>query len=391
VRTILFTGKGGVGKTTLAAATALRSAELGHRILVISTDIAHSLADVLALPLANDTRQVSDGLDAAELDSGEELERYWGDIKRRIAAILRQEGVSATAAGELAVLPGLDEVLALVRIKRYYDEGRYDGLIIDSAPTGAAMRLLSAPDLVRSYTRQILGLSRGLARSLLPMIQARIKAPISEELIQNKLGELFEQVEGLRAILNDRTQTSVRLVLNPDHMSLQETQRAYTYLSLFGFAVDAVFVNRVLPAGVQDPFFERWKQSQVQHLARAQELFAPLPVYEVPLRAQEVVGLANLSELARALYGDTDPLPPLSQEQPLEFSVVDGRYVLRLRLVGVKAADVALERRGDELLVELGNYRRSLTLPQYLVGLQPTWARLEGEQLVIVFEDKAQA
>ena len=203
------------------------------------------------------------------------------------------------------------------------------------------------------------------------------------------LGELFEQVEGLRAILNDRTQTSVRLVLNPDHMSLQETQRAYTYLSLFGFAVDAVFVNRLLPAGVQDPFFEQWKQSQAQHLARAQELFAPLPVYEVPLRAQEVVGLANLSELARALYGDTDPLPPLSQEQPLEFSVVDGRYVLRLRLVGVKAADVALERRGDELLVELGNYRRSLTLPQYLVGLQPTWARLEGEQLVIVFDDKA--
>ena len=387
MRTILFTGKGGVGKTTLAAATALRSAELGHRILVISTDIAHSLADVLALPLANDTRQVSDGLDAAELDSGEELERYWGDIKRRIAAILRQEGVSATAAGELAVLPGLDEVLALVRIKRYYDEGRYDGLIIDSAPTGAAMRLLSAPDLARTYSHQLLGLSRGLARPLLTLVQPKLKLPLSEQLIQQRLSELFEQVEELRTILNDRELTSVRLVLNPDHMSLQEAQRAYTYLSLFGFAVDALFVNRVLPADISDPFFEQWKASQALHLARAQELFAPLPVYEVPMRAHEVVGTADLAELAETLYGEQNPLTPLSREQPLEFSVQDDRYVLTLRMVGVTATAVELEKRGDELFVQLGNYRRSLALPQYLAGLQPSYAHVQGEQLLIVFDD----
>jgi arsenite-transporting ATPase len=388
VRTILYTGKGGVGKTTLAAATALRSAALGHRTLVISTDIAHSLADALDLPLSNTARPVgAPNLDAAELDTGEELERAWGDIKRRIASILRDEGVSATAAGELAVLPGLDEVLALVRIKRYYDEGRYDGLIIDSAPTGAAMRLLSAPDLTRTYTRHLLGLSRGLARTLLPIIQARVKLPLSEELIQERLGQLFKQVEELRGILNDRTQTSVRLVLNPDHMSLQETQRAYTYLSLFGFAVDAVFVNRVLPTDVQDPFFQHWKTSQAEHLARAKELFAPLPVFEVPLRTHEVVGLTELNALAQTLYGDRDPLPALSTEQPLEFSIQDGRYVLTLRMVGVTATDVALDKRGDELFVQLGHYRRSLALPQYLAGLQPTWARVEGEQLVIVFED----
>jgi arsenite-transporting ATPase len=170
-------------------------------------------------------------------------------------------------------------------------------------------------------------------------------------------------------------------------MSLQETQRAYTYLSLFGFVVDAVFVNRVLPADVSDPFFAQWKVSQAQHLAKTQELFAPLPVFEVPMRAHEVVGTAELAELARGLYGYLDPLPPLSNEQPLEFSVHDGRYVLTLRMVGVTATAVQLEKRGDELFVQLGNYRRSLALPQYLAGLQPTFAQVEGERLVIVFAD----
>ncbi len=172
MRTILFTGKGGVGKTTLAASTALHSAARGYRTLVISTDIAHSLADALDFPLGNEPREVGpENLLAAELDTGEELERYWGDVKRRIASVLREEGVSAPVAGELAILPGLDEVLALVRIKRFYDEDQYDTLIIDSAPTGAAMRLLAAPDLNRWYTRQLLGLSRGITRALLPLVR----------------------------------------------------------------------------------------------------------------------------------------------------------------------------------------------------------------------------
>ena len=239
--------QGGVGKTTLAAATALRSASLGHRALIISTDIAHSLADALDTPLGNEPRPVNGLLEAAELDTGEELERYWGDVKRRIASLLRQEGIDAIAAGELAVLPGLDEVLALVRIMRYHDEGRYDTLVIDSAPTGAAMRLLSAPDLSRWYTGRMLGLSRGLARIALPSIRSLVKAPIGEDAIRERITALFDQVERLRQLLSDHAATSVRLVMNPDHLSLQETQRAYTYMNLFGLAVDALFVNRVLP------------------------------------------------------------------------------------------------------------------------------------------------
>jgi arsenite-transporting ATPase len=388
LRTILFTGKGGVGKTTLAAATALHSAALGHRTLVISTDIAHSLADALALPLGNDPRPVgSNGLYAAELDSGAELEEYWGDVKRRIAAALRNEGIEATTAGELAILPGLDEVLALVRIKRYYDEGLYDTLVIDSAPTGAAMRLLAAPDLNRWYTRSLLNLPRGLSRMILPAVRSLVRLPITEDVVEQRIGQLFDQVEALRAILTDAEQTSVRLVLNPDQLAVRETQRAFTYMNLFGLAVDALFVNRVLPEGVADPFFADWKVDQSAHRAQVRELFAPLPVYEVPLMRQAVVGLDALNDLGAQLYGGADPVPRLSAEQPLRFYLENGRYVLALRVAGVAAGTVDLEKRGDELRVRLGSFRRVLALPQYLAGLQPAWARLEGQDLLIAFEE----
>ena len=388
MRTILFTGKGGVGKTTLAAATALHSASLGYETLIISTDIAHSLADALDTPLGNEPRPVGPArLYAAELDTGEELERYWGDIKRRIAAVLRDEGVSATAAGELAILPGLDEVLSLVRIKRYYDEGHHQVLVIDSAPTGAAMRLLSAPDLNRWYTRNLLSLSRSLARVLLPSLRALVKLPIGEDVIQERIGQLFDQVDALRAILTDSAQTSVRLVLNPDHMAIRETQRAYTYMNLFGLAVDALFVNRILPEEVEDPFFAHWKADQTFHRQEIQELFAPLPVFEVPLMRHEVVGLRDLESLAQQLYGERDPVPPLSDEQPLRFYVDGQHYILALRVAGVEGGSVELEKRGDELSIKLGRFRRSLVLPQYLAGLQPAWAQVEGDHLKVAFEE----
>ncbi len=388
MRIILFTGKGGVGKTTLAAATALRSAALGNRTLIISTDIAHNLADVLATPLGNEPQQVgSVNLHAAELDTGEELERYWGDIKRRIATVLRDEGVSPTAAGELAILPGLDEVLALVRLKRYYDEGHYDVITIDSAPTGAAMRLLSAPDLNRWYTRHLLSFSRGLARAVLPAVRSFIKLPIGEDVIQERIQQLFDQVDLLRGILTDSAQTSVRLVLNPEHMAVRETQRAYTYMNLFGFAVDALFVNRILPDEVADPFFTHWKADQAAYRQEVRELFAPLPVFEVSLMSREVVGLEKLDKLSQQIYGDLDPVAPLSTEQPLRFYMDGDRYMLALRVTGVASGAVSLEKQGDELHVRLGHFRRTLTLPQYLVGLQPAWAQVEGDYLKIAFEE----
>jgi len=388
MRAILYTGKGGVGKTTLAASTALGSSDAGQRTLVISTDAAHSLADVLGMPLGNDPRPVSgDILCACELDTGAELERYWGDIKRRIAASLQDRGVQGPVAGELAILPGLDEILALVRIKQYLESDTYDVLVIDSAPTGAAMRLLGAPDLERWYTQNLFGIGKGVSRFLLPALRSALNLPITEAAVRSQLDRLSEQVGALRTLLTDAEITSVRLVLNPDFMSLQETQRAQTYMSLFGLSVDAVFVNRVLPEAVSDPFFEGWKADQARYLELIRSTFEPLPVFEVPLRRQEVVGMLALRQLGGELFAGADPARRLSRVQTLRFYEESGHQMLALRVTGVSTGDIGLEKQGNLLRVRFGQLRRSIMLPDYLAGLQPAWARLADGELQVAFQE----
>ncbi len=388
MRTILFTGKGGVGKTTLSAATALRCAELGHRTLVISTDTAHSLADALDVQLSNEPQPVgSTQLSAVELDTGQELERYWGNIKRRIAETLRNQGVDAPVAGELAILPGLDELLALVRIRHYQEQGDYDVLIVDSAPTGAAMRLLGAPDLQQFYARNLAGLTSGATRLLLPSISRALKLPLSETIVQTQIQGIFDQIANLRVVLTDREQTSVRLVLNPDQLSVQETQRAFTYMSLFGLSVDSLYVNRILPPAIQDPFFEHWKTDQAGYIDEVIKIFGPLPVFQVSLKRREVVGVDALLQLAQDLYHDLDPGQSLSNEQPLRFEMRNGQYLLILRLAGVETGAVDLSKDGDQLHVRLGSFRRTLTLPQVLAALEPAWAAIEAHELRVAFRE----
>jgi len=390
VRTILFTGKGGVGKTTLSAATALRCAELGHRTLVISTDTAHSLADALDVELSNEPQPVrSTQLSAVELDTGQELERYWGNVKRRIADTLRNQGVDAPVAGELAILPGLDELLALVRIRHYQEQGDYDVLIVDSAPTGAAMRLLGAPDLQQFYARNLAGLTSGATRLLLPSISRALKLPLSETIVQTQIQGIFDQIANLREVLTDRERTSVRLVLNPDQLSVQETQRAFTYMSLFGLSVDSLYVNRILPSAIQDPFFEHWKTDQAGYIDDVIKIFGPLPVFQVSLKRREVVGVDALRQLAQDLYDDLDPGQSLSTEQPLRFEMRNGQYLLILRLAGVETGAVDLSKDGDQLHVRLGSLRRTLTLPQVLAALEPAWAAIEAQELRVAFREPA--
>ncbi|HTN70979.1 MAG TPA: TRC40/GET3/ArsA family transport-energizing ATPase [Methylomirabilota bacterium] len=388
MRIILFTGKGGVGKTTVAAATSIKSASLGYKTLVISTDVAHSLADSFAIPLTHEPTAVGPaGLFAAELDSGKELEHYWGDIKRRIATVLRDEGVGSTLAGEMAVIPGLDEILSLVRIKKYFDEAQYDALIIDSAPTGAAMRLLSAPDINRWYVKNLLNLASGFNRLVGPMLQKLGKFPFTDSALRDKVKNLFERAEALRKILSDPSVTSVRLVLNPDRMAILETGRAFTFFSLYGLSVDALFVNRVIPPEVLDPYLDTWKEQQANYRRQIAETYSEMPLFEIPLRRQEVTGLGQLQELAQTIYGEKDPVQRLSDVQPVQFDLSKGKYTLSLHVAGVHGKEIDLEKRGDELSVHIGKYQRSIILPQYVAGLQPTSANLDGGWLKVVFEE----
>lgn len=386
MRIILFTGKGGVGKTTIAAATALKAARQGRKTLIISTDIAHSLADALNTPLSNTPRAIGDiGLFAAELDAMEELEQHWGDIKRKIANFFKEQGLDATIAGELAIIPGLDEILSLVRIQKIFSAAEYDLLIIDSAPTGAAMRLLSAPDLNQFYFPNFADLTRGIGRLLKPSLGILKKLPFSESYFRERLQQSIDKVDELHGILTDPQITSVRLVLNPERMALLETERAFTYFALYGLNVDAVLINRIIPPQVADPYLRSWKETQAYYVDKITETFAPLPVFEIPLMEKEIADAKSLEALSDELYGDSDPARLLTEEKPLQFSTEGDKYLVKLRVVGVSGKEIDLQKDGDCLKVKVGKFSRSIVLPKYISGLNPTSATMDGKHLTITF------
>ncbi|HEY9297881.1 MAG TPA: arsenical pump-driving ATPase GET3, partial [Phormidium sp.] len=318
MRLILMTGKGGVGKTSVAAATGLRCAELGYRTLVLSTDPAHSLADSFDMELGHDPKAVRPNLWGAELDALVELEQNWGAVKRYITHVLQARGLDGVQAEELAILPGMDEIFGLVRMKRHYDEGEYDVLIIDSAPTGTALRLLSLPEVSGWYMRRFYKPLQGISVALRPLVEP-IFRPIAgfslpDKEVMDAPFEFYQQIEALEKILVDNTQTSVRLVTNPEKMVIKESLRAHAYLSLYNVSTDLIVANRILPSEVQDPFFQRWKENQQQYRQEIHDNFHPLPVKEVPLFSEEMCGLAALERLKDTMYKDEDPTQVYYQE-----------------------------------------------------------------------------
>lgn len=389
MRIILMTGKGGVGKTSMAAATGLGCAALGYRTLVLSTDPAHSLADSLDVPLSHEPRRVLENFWAAELDALIELEENWGAVKKYITTVLQARGLDGIQAEELAVLPGMDEIFSLVRVKRHYDEGDFDVLIIDSAPTGTALRLLSLPEVSGWYMRRFFKPMQGIAKALSPIFDpiARkvVGIPLPNAEVIDAPYEFYDKIEALERVLTDNTLTTTRLVTQPEKMVIKETLRAHAYLSLYNVATDLVIANRVIPDSVQDPYFQRWKQAQQIYRQQIHDNFSPLPVREIPLYQEEMVGLAALERLTGDLYGEEDPSRVLYVENTLRVVSENGTYRLDLYLPGVPKSEVQLSKSGDELNIRIGNHRRNMVLPQSLAVLQPVGAKMVDDYLQIRF------
>ncbi len=385
MRVILFTGKGGVGKTSLAAATAVRAAEMGKRTMVLSTDIAHSLADSLDVELSNEPRQILPNLWGQETEIYKTLETYWGVIQRYIAALMSWRGMSGIVAEEVAILPGMEELANLLYIERYRREGNYDVIIVDSAPTGETLRLLSFPDMLHWWMNRLFPLQRKVAAVMRPVVGAISDIPLPSNSVLDAVAELYAELEDVHKLLLDNEQSSIRLVVNPEKMVIKEAQRTMTYLNLFGYSTDAVIVNRILPQTVSDDYFAGWKASQRKYIEYIDEAFSPLPILNMPLLDQEVVGVDMLRRMAAAVYGEGDPTKFYYRGQVQTIDKVEDGYILNLKLPFASKDQVSLIHSRDELNIRIGSFRRTVTLPHVLTHLKVSEAKMDEHILRIHF------
>jgi arsenite/tail-anchored protein-transporting ATPase len=384
-RILLFTGKGGVGKTTASAATALRCADAGLRTLVLSTDPAHSLGDALDVELGPLVAPVTDGLWGQQLDAQERMEDAWEEIRRYLLEVFRWAGAEGLEAEELAVVPGLDEVFALADIREHATTGEWDVVVVDCAPTAETIRLLSLPDVLGRYMERLFPVGRRVNRVVSPVLARMTNLPVAGDDVFGATERLHDRLAGVRELLTDGRRTSVRLVVNPERVVVAEARRTHTYLSLFGYHVDAVVANRVLPDDVSDPWFDRWKAAHGEHLAEITRGFAPVPVLRVPLQPTEQVGSAALRSFAEALYGDEDPTARFGTREPMRVRRRAGALVLEVELPFTDRDDLELGRAGDELLVRVGPYRRALVLPDALRRRAVAGAHLDSGRLAVTF------
>jgi len=388
MRVILFTGKGGVGKTSIAAATAVRSAELNYRTLVISTDAAHSLSDCFDMRLAPEPKPLVSNLWGQETDLNYTLKQEWGTVQHWLSAILSWRGLDEVMADEVAVLPGMEELANLLYIVKYGDSRDYDLIVVDCAPTAETLRLLSFPEILVWWMRKLFPLQRKAASLVRPLVKPILDIPIPDDEVFDSIQRLFPQLERMRSLLIDPKQTSARLVVNPEKMVIKETQRTFTYLNLYGYFTDLVICNRFIPDHVTDHYFDYWKRNQEQYYHLIEERFAPLPIRIVPLMETEVVGLSMLRAMAEKLYGEDDPTGFFFNKRASYIEKHNGYYILSIDLPFVTKSDMSLTRISDELVVKVGTYRRNIILPRRLLELEVINAKFEGEKLKIRFGSK---
>ena len=383
---LLITGKGGVGKTTTAAATAVRCAALGQRTLVLSTDPAHSLADALGVQLTDSPTTVAPNLAGQQLDARARLEASWGDLRRFLSGLVAWAGVVGIEAEELTVLPGLDDVLALADLVEHVSSGSWDTVVIDSAPTAETLRLLSLPDVLAWWMDRLFPIGRRVTGAIGPVLRQLTGLPMPGEEVFAALERLHVRLGAARTMLTDRSVTAVRLVVNPEQVVVAEARRTATYLALFGYPLDAVIVNRVLPDEIVDPFFDRTREAQRKQLKIIEEGFAPVPVLRVPLEALEPVGRRALGTFAKAVYGRSDPRAAMHDGDLLRVTRDPNGWRLELDLAFGQRGEVDLVRREGELLLAIGPYRRSLLLPDSLRDRAVRDASLRDGTLTVLFD-----
>jgi arsenite/tail-anchored protein-transporting ATPase len=385
-RTILYTGKGGVGKTSVAAATARRCAAAGLRTVVLSTDPAHSLSDSLEVDLGSVPTPCGDDLWGQEVQAQEEMERHWHAVQEWMGDLLAERGVDRIAAEELTVPPGMDELFSLLQIKQHHEADEFDAIVVDCAPTGETLRLLSFPDVASWWLEKMIPLERKMMGAARPFARAMLDISLPSDRVFDDVERLVHNLVAMNVILRDRATTSIRLVMNPDRMVIKESMRTFTYLNLYGYLTDAVVVNRVFPPEVEGGYFDAWRAVQSEQMELVRSGFAPVPILTAPYFEQEVIGGAMLDRLADEVFGDEDAAALLYDDVSQELVSENGTATLRLAIPFVEKADVELKKIGLEVIVRVGPQKRTIILPPTMAAYHPRSAQFEGGALSVRFE-----
>ncbi len=387
MRVIIYTGKGGVGKTSVAAATARMTARMGYRTMVMSTDAAHSLADSLDTKLSGNIQTVEENLDAIEIDVLYEMETRWKELEKYVSDLLMSQGLESLSAKELAVLPGMELMSALFYLWDFNLNDRYDVVIMDTAPTAETLRLLSFPDVSRWYIDKMYNLFRRMMYMARHTVGRMVDFPLPTDGFLNSMQSISDRMISVRTLIQDPERTTIRLVVNPERMVISETKRAYTYMCLYGMTVECLILNRLIPEAECSGYFEQKLEEQQRYVKMIHEAFDPMPILNAYQMPTELVGPEKLDELAEMLFDDEDPSQLLYTDNPMKFWAEDGANVLSLAIPFSERGEVELyNKEGDILIVQVGNHRRNITLPLSLARAKMLGAELKDGRLQVRFE-----
>lgn len=387
MRIIIVTGKGGVGKTSIAAATALRASKQGMKTLVMSTDSAHSLSDCFEFPLGPEPVAIAENLYGQEVDARSELIKNWSNIRRFISTTLEARGVDNILAEELSVFPGMEELFSLLRVKRYFQQKTYDLIILDCAPTDSTIRLLSFPDVLQWYLKKIFPIQRQVVKIARPIAKKALDFSLPDEGVFEDVRGFILALDGVKELLTDSRITTVRFVVNLEKMVIKEAQRAYTCMNLFGYMVDAVFINRILPDEMSDAYMERWKQIQKGYRQLIEESFCTSRLFTAKLFDREMIGLDGLDEFGTHMFGETNPAGIFCDDRPMTITKKNGKYILSWRIPGVTRDEIDLWMKGEDLIVKTPKYVRNMVLPAVLEGKKIANAVFKDDVLKIAFTE----